>query len=196
MSNFNWHSLKGKKTIAINKAFYTYPDADMLYFTDGRFYKWYKEDIDLFKGKKYTITTSTQNIKSDVNVITRGSKLGINKKKGTQKKGEKRGDAAMNLAYLLGAKRIILLGYDMGNTIDKSHFHDGYPTNKTNNSIYVNNFIPAFEALYPLLKNSGIEVYNASIKSKLTVFPRISHNKALSFKWFFCIFNEFLLFLF
>ena len=88
----------------------------------------------------------------------------------------------MNLAYLLGAKRIILLGYDMGNSIDKSHFHDGYPTNKTNNSIYVNNFIPAFEALYPLLKNSGIEVYNASIKSKLTVFPRISHNKALSFK--------------
>jgi len=182
LKTFNWNSLAGKKTIAINKAFYAYPNADILYFTDGRFYSWYKDDIDLFKGKKYTVTPGTVKLDPGVNMLKRGQKLGLSKEKDTLCHGNNSGYAAINLAYLLGAKRIVLLGYDMGNDGKKSHFHEGYPTNAVSNSIYANNFMPAFETLYPILKNSGIEIYNANEKSRLNIFPKISLEKALSFK--------------
>jgi len=182
LNNFNWNSLQGKKTIAINKAFYAYPKADALYFTDSRFYTWYKEDIDNFKGLTYTITPAAIKLSSNINVINRGQKLGLSKNKQTLSHGNNSGYAAINLAYLLGAKRIILLGYDMGNDGVKGHFHEGYPTHLTSNQIYSNQFIPALESLAPLLKNAGIEVYNACMNSMLNVYPKISIDKALSFR--------------
>ena len=182
LKTFNWDALKGKKTIAINKAFYTYPSADILYFTDGRFYGWYKDDIDNFRGDIYTITPASQKLNERIKVLNRGGKLGLTKDRERLAHGNNSGYAAINLAYHLGCKRIVLLGYDMGNDGNKGHFHDGYPTNQISNHIYENNFIPSFESLYPLLKNEGIEIYNASEKSRLNAFPKISHTKALSFK--------------
>lgn len=181
LKNFNWESLRTKKTIAINKAFYAYPHADILYFTDGRFYNWYKDDIDLFKGEKYTITPGSASVTADVKILKRGQKLGLSKEKNMLSHGNNSGYAAINLAYLLGAKRIVLLGYDMTNDGTKSHFHDGYPVNMTSNSTYTNTFIPAFDSLAPLLKNSGIQVYNACEWSMLRAFPKISHAQALAF---------------
>lgn len=182
LKDFMWDGLRGKKSIAINKAFYTYPNADVLYWTDGRFYNWYKEDIDKFKGLKYTITPAYPGISQDINVLKRGQKLGLEKEKDTLSHGNNGGYAAINLAFHLGAKRIILLGYDMGNDGTKSHFHEGYPTHPTGEQVYKSQFIPAIESLAPLLKNAGIEIYNASMVSKLTAFPKISFEKALSFR--------------
>lgn len=182
LKDFNWNGLLGKKTIAINKAFYTYPNADILYWTDGRFYNWYKEDIDKFKGLKYTITPTNPVISESINVLKRGQKLGLEKERDTLSHGNNGGYAAINLAYHLGAKRIVLLGYDMGNDGQRSHFHEGYPTHATGDKIYTSQFIPAIESLAPLLKNSGVEIYNASMTSRLTVFPKITFDKALSFR--------------
>lgn len=182
LKDFKWDGLRGKKTIAINKAFYAYPNADLLYWTDGRFYNWYKNDIDNFKGLKYTITPTYPGISQDINVLKRGQKLGLEKERDTLSHGNNGGYAAINLAFHLGAKRIVLLGYDMGNDGTKSHFHEGYPTHATGENVYKSQFIPSIESLAPLLKNAGIEVYNASMFSKLTVFPKISFEKALSFR--------------
>jgi len=182
LKDFKWEWLLGKKTIAINKAFYSYPQADILYWTDGRFYNWYKDDIDNFKGKKYTITPTYPGIAQDINVLKRGQKLGLEKERDTLSHGNNGGYAAINLAFHLGAKRIVLLGYDMGNNGTISHFHEGYPTHTTGDQIYKSQFIPAIESLGPLLKNAGIEVYNASMVSKLGVFPKITFEKAISFR--------------
>lgn len=182
LKDFNWNSLIGKRTIAINKAFYNYPNADILYWTDSRFYNWYKQDIDKFKGQKYTVTPVVSNISSDVKILKRGQKLGLEKNNDTLSHGNNSGYAALNLAYHLGVKRIILLGYDMGMEGTKSHFHDGYPINPTSNQIYKSQFIPSLDSLAPLLKNSGIDVYNANKFSKLSAYTVISIEKALSFR--------------
>lgn len=181
LSDFNWAGLIGKKTIAINKALLSYPNADILYWTDSRVYGWYKEEFDKFKGLKYTIRHHPS-YTSDVKVLRKSSKFGLEDAKDGLCHGNNSGYAAINLAYLLGAKRIVLLGYDMRNEGSKGHYHDGYPVPVTGDNIYKDQFIPGFQILADLLKEKKIEVYNASINSSLKVWQRISFNQALSFK--------------
>lgn len=178
LTGLDWNRLAGKRTIAINKALLSYPNADVLYWTDSRFYSWHKLDIDRFKGLKYAIRfNATHN--GEVQLLNRGMRFGLETRADTLAHGNNSGYAAINLAYHLGAKRIVLLGYDMGNVGGKSHFHDGYATRATSDEIYQKQFIPGFDFLAAELKKKGVEVLNACPTSKLTAFPRISLDRGL-----------------
>lgn len=181
LADFNWSSLTGRKTITINKSLLSYPNADILYWTDSRVYTWMKKEIDDFKGLKYTIRDNRA-YAGDVKILRKGDKFGLDESKDTLSHGNNSGYAAINLAYHLGVKRIILLGYDMGNDGKRGHFHSGYPVPVTGDNIYRDQFIPGFNILADLLKQKGIEVYNASTRSALTAWPKITIEKALSFK--------------
>ena len=180
LKGFNWSSLAGKKTIAINRAVQFWPKADAMYWTDSRVYQWYKSDIDAFQGLKYTLKRGI-NYSGKVNVLKKGVKFGLEAARNSLAHGNNSGYAAINLAVHLGAKRIILLGYDMGNNGAVSHFHDGYPVNQTSEHVYNNQFIPGFNILRELLFAKGIECYNASLNSKLDVFPKIDLIRAFAF---------------
>ena len=179
LKGFNWSLLAGKKTIAINRAIQFYPKADALYFTDGRVYSWYKKDIDEFKGLKYTIRNLGAH-DGTINILRKGVKFGLEAERTSLAHGNNSGYAAINLAVHLGAKKIILLGYDMGNDGTVSHFHDGYPVPTTSEKIYRDQFIPGFTILRELLFAKGIQCYNASIHSKLDVFPKIGLDRAFT----------------
>ncbi len=183
LSNFDFAQLAGKKVIAINKAILSYPQAQALYWTDSRFYGWYQNEVEAWDGLKYTIR---QNYRyegnPDVNILKKGKKFGLEKAVDTLAHGNNSGYAAINLAYHLGARRIILLGYDMGNNGTKSHFHEGYPTKQTSDKIYQDQFIPGFKQLAEELKAKNIEVLNASPYSRLTNFPKITLEKAMLYK--------------
>ena len=140
LKNFNFAELKGHRTIAINKAVFFHQTADVLYWTDSRFYTWYKNDID------------------------------------------NSGYAAINLAYHLGANRIVLLGFDMHNDGKDTHFHNGYPTRAAGDHIYKNKFLPGFKELEKGLRVEGVTVFNASPHSQLNEFPKITLAQALSFR--------------
>ena len=181
LKGFEWSSLLGKRTIAINRAVQFWPQADACYWTDSRVYQWYKKDIDKFQGLKFTIRSGVP-YEGTVYILKKGQKFGLESARDTLAHGNNSGYAAINLAVHLGAARIVLLGYDMGNDGKVSHFHEGYPTNATAEGIYKNEFIPGFTVLRELLYTKGIECYNASINSKLDVFPKVDLIRALSFR--------------
>lgn len=181
LKDFNFNSLLGKNIIVINKAFYNCPFAQILYWTDSRFYTWYKKDIDEFEGEKITIRSHTT-YTDDIKILRKGKTYGLETAKDMLAHGNNSGYAAINLAVHLGVKRIILLGYDMGNNGRSSHYHDGYPVKATGDNIYKDQFIPGFNNLENELKLLKIEVLNASMYSKLTAFPKITLEKALSYK--------------
>lgn len=181
LKGFEWNRLKGKKTIAINKAVKFYPNADAMYWTDGRVYSWLNKEINDFKGLKYTIRWN-RNHTPDINVLKRGAKFGLETAKDTLAHGNNSGYAAINLAIHLGAKRIVLLGYDMGNDGKVSHFHDGYPVPATATNIYTKQFLPGFDILKDRLKGKDIQIYNACPTSKLNTFKKITIDEALSFR--------------
>jgi len=181
LENFNWNNLIGKKTIAINKSILSYPNANILYWTDSRVYGWYKNEIDNFSGLKVTIRDHVT-YTDDIKIMKKGNKYGLEEAKDTLCHGNNSGYAAINLAYLLGAKKIVLLGYDMRNVGTKGHYHGGYPVPATGDNVYKDQFIPGFKILADLLKEKKIEVYNASIHSALTVWPKISLEQAVSLR--------------
>lgn len=88
--------------------------------------------------------------------------------------GGNSGYQAINLAVHFGAKRILLLGYDMGG----KHWFGDHPKSlpvKSNYQIFMDNFA----TLPNDLKAAGVEVINCSRKTALAVFPRSTIEREL-----------------
>lgn len=86
--------------------------------------------------------------------------------------GHNSGYGALNFAFLKGAKRIYLLGFDFKIIEEKKHFHEGYTWTSPQDP---NRVFPIWAKLFddcvPQLQGSMIEVFNCSPNSLLTAFP-------------------------
>jgi hypothetical protein len=86
--------------------------------------------------------------------------------------GSNSGFAAINLAYHLGAKTIILLGYDMQvDVLGKRHHDLVKRPDALNVGSNYNNFAKHFDSINP--KKHGIEILNASRRTLLNCFPLV-----------------------
>ena len=93
--------------------------------------------------------------------------------------GQNSGYQAINLAYLLGAKRIVLLGYDMQQTGGKRHYFGDHPDALHCNSPY-QDWIGNFDALASDLSDSGVSVINCTRRTALKCFPQMTINEIRS----------------
>lgn len=177
LKDFDWTKLKGKKVIAINRAFEVVPDADVLYWTDSRFFRWFKEDIKKFTGLKYTCRPFIGK-PADVTLLQSNSAMKLEMRPSFISHGNNSGYGAINLAVKLGATKIYLLGYDMNSNPKDTHWHSGYDT-KHNHSIY-SKMIKYFEGLPAEAEKLGVEIFNANIKSQLTVFRKCTIEDAIN----------------
>lgn len=88
------------------------------------------------------------------------------------------GAAAIELAADMGAKRIILLGYDCQHTGGKRHWHGDHPKGAgSGNAGNIAKWPAIFNRLARSLK--GVEVINCTRETALTCFPRASLEGAL-----------------
>lgn len=95
--------------------------------------------------------------------------VGLSLKEDTICYGDNSGYAAINVAVHLGAKRILLLGYDMGpDQKGRKHFYDTHATTIT--SPYYK-FRKRFQTIVEPLKEAGIQVINCSRRTALDAFP-------------------------
>jgi len=177
LKDFDWNKLKGKKVIAINRAFQVLPEADVLYWTDSRFYRWFKNDIDSFKGLKVTCRDAPGN-PGDITVLKPTSNIVIDLRPDYIATGNNSGFGAICLAAKLGAKRIYLLGYDMISKDKNTHWHSGYDVSH-NHTIYTK-MKAQFAVLPGELKKYNIEVFNANPKSTMDTFRRVTIEAALN----------------
>lgn len=84
--------------------------------------------------------------------------------------GQNSGFQAINLAVLAGAKRIVLLGYDMKTAGAKSHWFGDHPI-QTAPSVF-SAMINNFPSLVKPLAKLGVEVLNCTPGSALECFPK------------------------
>ena len=157
--------IRGKGTvIAINRTIDLAPWADILYACDSTW--WQRYNPEGFKGKKYSITCSGYGCMKLEYAHLPG--LGKDKIHSANNSGYQ----ALNLAYLLGAKEIILLGYDMQATNGKKHFHDDYPE-PMSNAKCLDKWAQHFPAIARDLKSEGVRVINCTRKTALTCFEHL-----------------------
>jgi len=87
------------------------------------------------------------------------------------------GAAAINLALILGAKRVILLGFDMHLSNGRQNWHENL-LNAPDKAVY-KKFIEGFERLAKDLDRvfPGREIINVTDDSSLDYFPKIACDK-------------------
>lgn len=89
--------------------------------------------------------------------------------------GGNSGYQAINLAVLLGAKKILLLGYDMSKPNGRSHWHGDHPEGMNNpEDGHFKRWKEAFATILPDLEKAGVEVVNCTDGSELNCFRRAS----------------------
>ncbi len=96
--------------------------------------------------------------------------------------GGNSGYQAINLAYLLGYKKVILLGYDMQETGGKAHFHEdhAFPGSMNPNRSTFHKWKKDFGILGSIIhKIGGFKVVNATRQTALECFPRVDLEKLL-----------------
>ena len=93
---------------------------------------------------------------------------GLSRKQGVLHRGSNSGYQAINLAYLMGATRIILVGFDMMMEGTKRHWFGDHPGSMNAGSSY-----PQFISQMQTIKceEYGIEIWNCSRRTALKCFP-------------------------
>lgn len=89
------------------------------------------------------------------------------------------GSASINLAAHLGAKRIILVGFDMNMPANQVHWHNEYKKTELTEEEKIlrnknfNSFLEPFPKIKKDLDSCGIEIYNTSLNSAITCIQKV-----------------------
>ena len=177
LQHFDWNLLKPELTIGCNDAFLLGEQiCKICIFGDSKWFKAFKDRLLHFRNAVFTNCVQLQDTKIDwLWVIQRASRglhhnaLGWNGNTGA---------SAINLALLLGARRIFLLGFDMHLSKEgKPNWHKN-ELDKSNKNIYPT-FLKDFGRVAKDLpkKFPGREIINVTDDSSLNKFRKIGVKK-------------------
>lgn len=159
--------------ITVNNSYKLIAKPDVVFFADARWYKVHREELQhRFRGRMVTTFAEFQNVPlEEVPRIARDYKADLGVKdprpdptrnpSGLALAGRDSGTMAVNLAYLLGAKNIVLFGFDMQFDGERSHWHGGHiwPTTEAR---YQNQFAPILVRMCRELSSRSVRVWRAT----------------------------------
>jgi len=197
IKNLDLSLLKGKDTIAVNKSIFDFPTAKYFVTIDFTFLR--KIDIKKFRKTPATkffianfafehlkyidgrIVDARPNFKNrngigliydlpDFDIVVRSKQSsGIGIEFNDFRSGGNSGFCGFQLAVLLGYKKIYLLGIDLNDVCEETHYHGGYGEDAakfySKTPMYLDNFISGLKELEH--KNPRVDVYSCSNVSKL-----------------------------
>lgn len=176
LDKFDWELLRPEWTIGCNDAYLHGSDiCNICFFGDVDWWKRHHRQLESYRSpEKGSVFTHCNHLKKDktswlwkMNREPQGlhrNSLGWNKNTGT---------GAINLALILGAKRVFLLGFDMHLSNDgRSNWHTNN-INKPNEKVYPK-FLKSFKYVLRDLpiKFPGREIINVTDDSNLDCFPK------------------------
>lgn len=169
-----------KRVIGVNTSFMLGDWVDVCWFGDTRWYDWNTVDLSEFGGLKACCCGALMD-KPEVKVLKRGKSMGIDIRPNFVSWNRSSGSSAINLAVHLGAKRIVLLGFDMkSNDRGEDNWHDLHKVKAHYNSY------PRFLEAFPLIRKDavdlGVEIINSTMCSLIPedIFPKIPLEEIVS----------------
>lgn len=176
LKSFDFGTLEGQNVIALNSAYKYVDETAVLYWADASWGQ-SEEDKLLKHPSKYRFSS-----RLNADSLILDNKTGIGgchwlKKTGdygydtnvNHVRGNNSGANAINFAVNLGAYRVILLGFDMGYTGSKYHFHEHHAVS-TAATTYPELFIPSIESMAKEMKHLPVKIINCNTCSKLKCF--------------------------
>lgn len=165
--------------IAVNDAWTLAPWATALMASDSTWWM-HHSCLRQFPGLKFSLEKRANEKCKDVIVLKRTKDEGLELDPSGLSTCRNSGGAAVNLAVHLGAKRIVLLGYDMSmpGGVKREHFFGAHQFPLRSNSPYPM-FRDTFKKMVEPLKAIGVSVVNCSRYSELDCFPKRSLREEL-----------------
>jgi len=161
-----------RHVIGVNDAFKLGDWVDVCWFGDERWFHWNKEQIRSFEGVVFGCPPTSKPFPRVLHV-NRNEGYGLTSIRNKVVWNKSSGGSAINLAMHLGAKEIVLLGYDM-KVVDGNHNWHTNHKHHPRNDIYEKRFLPPFQKIASDADRLGLKIYNATPDSALTVFPLVS----------------------
>lgn len=158
--------------LAVSDAYKLAPWADALYSCDPEWWDEHAAKVTAagFTGQRWTQSQSAA-LKYGLRWISALRRDGLSRDPRVIHTGGNSGYQAVNLAYLFGARRILLLGFDMKPSAGREHFFGSHP-GQLRRSLPFNVWIQDFRTLAADLKAEGVEVINCTPGSALDCFPK------------------------
>lgn len=185
LKKVNWDEIdvKGKRFIGVNNS-YGDPVYDsknkllhyeprrwvqVLWFGDSRWHDWHRDWAMSFPGIRVHCVDRLEG-KKGYHRLLRGRKMyGIDETPGRVAWNRNSGASAINLAWHLGAKRVVLYGFDMHDgEKGEGHWHNDHQV-KQPNPYY--RFLKCFPFIAKDAEVLGMEIVNATPGSAIDVFP-------------------------
>lgn len=167
---------RSSHVIAINNAVDLAPWAEVCFGAD---YQWWqaRDGLPEFKQAKVSMYPFGEQF-PDVFRFKQGQIGGFDHRPGYLATGNNSGFSAINFAVKdLRATEVLLLGYDMQPTNGSHHFHA--PHNEGDPHPSYARCIAMFDTLVSPLTAMGVTVYNCSVSSAITAFPKRSLRERL-----------------
>lgn len=170
-------------TIVVNDAVRLLPWADVLYACDGPWWAAHK-GVPEFAGEKWSTHDDGTNDKSAISpryalrlVQGKGGDT-FSRDPAVLHYGSNSGFQAIGLAILFGARRIVLVGFDMQAVAGRRHFFGDHRP-PLRNSLDYRAMVPKF---HNAAKHLGpdVEIVNANPASAITCWPRMTIDQALA----------------
>jgi hypothetical protein len=155
------------------------PWADVLYAADAKWWRCYQERALKFAGRKVTIKPTLP--WPELYCLEQSLEHASFDPRPTHLvSGGNSGYQALHLAVHFGAKRILLLGFDMKDGVNrKRHWFGNHPPKLNSRGNYAG-WIRAFDKLAKCLPLRNVEVINCTPGSALRCFRRTSLEAALN----------------
>lgn len=170
-------AVRGLPAIVINTSYLLALWAPYLYACDPWWWGEHIKDVrESFKGELWT-QDATAAKRYELNYIKSEKKEGLSRNPEVIYQGSNSGYQAINLAYHFGARRIILLGYDMMEHGHRHHWH------KEHRNAVVNPYavwLKYFDKLADDLKADGISVINCTRSTALRCFKTAALEEELA----------------
>jgi hypothetical protein len=139
---------------------------DACYFVDGRWFTWHFRNLKEFPG--IVAHCLTRMARAGTIYFNRGKPNGIDERPEYICWNGNAGLSAINFAYHLGVRKVVLLGYDMRRVEDAPNWHNDHPSPDKN---------PYFKFLrrVPIVAKDaerlGLEIINCTPGSAITRWP-------------------------
>jgi len=179
-------SLHNKHVIGVNVAYLIGDWIDLVFFGDSGFILKHQEALSKFQGLKVSCHPRVDNM-SWIKYLSRDKNhsQGISSNPKKVSWNGNSGAAAISVAANAGAKRIILLGFDMKLGVDSSqHWHDLYGRSAINDErrarkMPFHRHLRGFPEIARDAKSRGIEILNASPDSAIECFRKVTVKELL-----------------
>lgn len=145
---------------------------DICWFGDLKWFRWHRRYLRSFSGLVMHCNENTNVYKIKWIKAVRRSRtkpMGLDSSPAHICWNRNSGASAINLAYHLGAKRVVLVGFDMRVVDNQKNYHTDHVGEKPHDPF--KRFLQVFKYIAADADKLGLEIINATPNSAITEFP-------------------------